>query len=170
MLRLWRLRHLPKGHQEAPAMPRTINQAGVDLIKSFEQCRLHAYQDVRGIWTIGWGHTGDVADGMIITQQEADDFLRGDLNSAVTAVSRGIIGGAATTDNQFGAMVSLGYNIGLGAFTVSTVLRQHRLGAYQQAADAFRMWNKATINGVLQPVAGLTRRREAERTLYLLRP
>jgi len=64
-------------------------------------------------------------------------------------------------------MVSLCYNIGAGAFAGSTVLREHCAGAYQAAADAFLMWNKATIDGVLKEVAGLTRRRQAERTLYL---
>jgi lysozyme len=147
-------------------MPRTINQAGIDLIKSFESCRLTAYPDVRGIWTIGWGHIAGVTKGMVFTQAQADDALLADLRSAEAAVVRGV-GAAATTDDQFAAMVSLCYNIGAGAFADSTVLREHCAAAYQAAADAFLMWNKATIDGVLQVVAGLTRRRNAERALYL---
>jgi GH24 family phage-related lysozyme (muramidase) len=147
-------------------MSRSINQAGVELIKGFESCRLKAYQDVRGIWTIGWGHIAGVTEGMVYTQAEADAALLEDLRGAEAAVERGI-GAASTTDDQFGAMVSLCYNIGAGAFAGSTVLRQHCAGAHQAAADAFLMWNKATIDGVLKQVAGLTRRRNAERTLYL---
>jgi lysozyme len=147
-------------------MPRTINKAGTELIKSFESCKLTAYQDVRGIWTIGWGHIAGVTEGMVYTQAQADSALLEDLEGAEAAVQKGIAA-APTTDNQFAAMVSLCYNIGAGAFAGSTVLRQHRAGAYQAAADAFLMWNKATIDGVLKQVAGLTRRRNAERTLYL---
>jgi lysozyme len=147
-------------------MPRTINQAGIDLIKGFESCQLTAYQDVRGIWTIGWGHIAGVTDGMVFTQDQADDALMADLRGAESAVERGV-GAADTTDDQFAAMVSLCYNIGAGAFAGSTVLREHCAAAYQAAADAFLMWNKATIDGVLKEVAGLTRRREAEQALYL---
>jgi lysozyme len=147
-------------------MPRTINQAGIDLIKSFENCKLNAYQDVRGIWTIGWGHIAGVTEGMVYTQAQADDALLADLRGAEAAVEKGV-GAAATTDDQFAAMVSLCYNIGAGAFAGSTVLRDHRAGAYPEAADAFLMWNKATIDGVLKAVPGLTRRRNTERTLYL---
>jgi lysozyme len=147
-------------------MPRIINQAGLDLIKSFESCDLNAYQDVRGIWTIGWGHIAGVTRGMVFTQAQADDALLTDLRGAEASAERDV-GTAATTDDQFGAMVSLCFNIGAGAFAGSTVLRQHRAGAFQAAADAFLMWNKATIDGILKEVAGLTRRRNAERALYL---
>lgn len=147
-------------------MAQTINQAGIDLIKSFESCALTAYRDVKGIWTIGYGHIAGVTRGMQITQGQADQFLRADLSSAEGAVNHGV-GPAPTTPNQFAAMVSLCFNIGNGAFAGSTVLRDHRAGNHQGAADAFLMWNKATINGVLQPVAGLTRRRTAEKALYL---
>jgi GH24 family phage-related lysozyme (muramidase) len=147
-------------------MPRTINQAGIDLIKSFESCKLTAYQDVRGIWTIGWGHIAGVTKGMVFTQAQADDALLADLRGAEAAVEKGV-GAAATTDDQFAAMVSLCFNIGAGAFAGSTVLREHSAGACPAAADAFLMWNEATIDGVLQEVTGLTRRRNAERMLYL---
>jgi lysozyme len=60
-------------------MARSINQAGIDLIKSFEGCTLAAYQDVRGIWTIGWGHIAGVTKGMIFTQVQANDALLADL-------------------------------------------------------------------------------------------
>ncbi|HTW69404.1 MAG TPA: lysozyme [Acetobacteraceae bacterium] len=147
-------------------MTRIINDAGLDLIKHFEGCRLDAYQDVAGIWTIGYGHTGGVTPGMTITQDQADQFLQNDLNgteNAVTAATAEV----APTDNQFAAMVSLCYNIGAGAFKSSTVLRQHLAGNFAAAADAFLLWDKATIDGQLQVVQGLLNRRQAERQLYL---
>ena len=147
-------------------MARTTNAAGLTLIKTFEGCELTAYQDVAGIWTIGYGHTLGVTAGMVFTQDQADQALASDLLSTETAVARALAT-ADTTDNQFAAMVSLTYNIGSGNFASSTVLKQHRLGQIQPAADAFLMWNKATINGVLQVVNGLTNRRTAERSLYL---
>lgn len=147
-------------------MSQIINEAGIDLIKDFEGCRLEAYQDVKGIWTIGVGHIKGVKAGMRITMAQADQFLREDLAGAEAAVNHGV-GSAPTTSNQFAAMVSLCFNIGGGGFAGSTVLREHRAGHFQAAADAFLMWNKATIDGVLQPVAGLTRRRTAEKALYL---
>jgi lysozyme len=147
-------------------MPRTINDAGLNLIKGFEGLRLDAYQDVAGIWTIGYGHTRGVVAGMTFTQDQADQALADDLLGAETSVD-GAVTAVATTDNQFAAMVSLCYNIGAGNFATSTVLREHLAGQTQAAAEAFLLWNKATINGVLQVVAGLTNRRTAERTLYL---
>jgi len=147
-------------------MTRTINDAGLALVKHFEGCKLTAYQDVAGIWTIGWGHTGKVTAGMTWTQAQADQALLTDLLATETAVENAVAG-VATTDNQFAAMVVLAYNIGSGAFASSTVLREHRAGQTQSAADAFLMWNKSKIDGVLQVVAGLTNRRNAERTLYL---
>ena len=147
-------------------MPRTIDQAGLELIKQFEGLRLDAYQDVAGIWTIGYGHTKGVQPGMHITQAQAEQALRDDLLTAEGAVESAV-GATGTSDNQFAALVSLCYNIGSANFRTSTVLREHCADHTQQAADAFLMWNKATINGVLQVVAGLANRRQAERALYL---
>jgi lysozyme len=145
---------------------RIINAAGLALIEHFEGLRLEAYQDVAGIWTIGYGHTRGVYPGQTMTQQEAQQALQDDLLSAQGAVENAV-GTAPTNDDQFAAMVSLCFNIGSGNYRSSTVLRDHRAGNYAPAADAFLLWNKATINGVLTPVAGLTARRTAERQLYL---
>ncbi|HEY1935644.1 MAG TPA: lysozyme [Acetobacteraceae bacterium] len=147
-------------------MPRVINAQGLTLLKSFESLRLDAYQDVAGIWTIGYGHTGGVTPGMQITEAQADQDLLNDLAGTEAAVNSAI-GDAATTDNQFSAMVVLCFNIGSANYRSSTVLRDHLAGDYPAAADAFLMWNEAHVNGVLQVVAGLTRRRTAERALYL---
>lgn len=144
----------------------SINSAGLTLIERFESLRLEAYQDVAGIWTIGYGHTGDVFPGMTITAEQARQFLLGDLDTAEQTVGQATAQ-AFTNDNQFAAMVSLCFNIGSGNFRDSTVLREHLLGNCQAAANAFALWNKVTIDGVLKPVLGLTERRSAERELYL---
>ena len=140
-----------------------VNQATIDLIKRNEGCKLTAYQDSVGVWTIGYGHTGDdVAEGSQITQDQAEALLRQDLDKFQDGVDDAI-GGGDTADNQFGAMVSLAFNIGLGHFKTSSVLREHNAGNQQSAADAFLMWNKA--GG--QVLTGLDRRRHEERDLYL---
>jgi lysozyme len=147
-------------------MLRIINQTTLDLITGFESLRLTAYQDVAGIWTIGWGHIKGVRPGMQITEQQAEDALRDDLDAAETFVD-GATSDVMTSDNQFGAMVSLCFNIGTGNFRTSSVLKQHRLKNYSAAADAFLMWDKAHVDGQLQEVEGLARRRIMERKFYL---
>ncbi|HEX4365819.1 MAG TPA: glycoside hydrolase family protein, partial [Rhodopila sp.] len=77
------------------------------------------------------------------------------------------VGAGVTTANQFSAMVSLCFNIGATNYRASSVLSEHLATHTQNAAAAFLLWNKAHIHGVLQPVAGLTARRTAERDLYL---
>lgn len=139
-----------------------ICDAALEIIKRNEGCRLRAYQDVVGVWTIGYGHTGrDVGTGLLISQEMADGLLARDLEKFEAGVDRLIW--YDCTENQFGAMVSLAFNIGLGNFRKSTVLRKHNADDYQAAADAFLLWNKA--GGKV--FAGLDRRRHEERSLYL---
>ncbi len=144
-----------------------VNQATIDLIKRNEGCVLDAYPDPAtggDPWTIGYGHTGpDVAEGLSITQERAEELLRQDLGRFQDGVDDLIAENATISDSQYGAMVSLAFNIGLGNFRASSVLRDHNAGDNQAAADAFRMWNKAAG----KVMNGLTRRREEERTLYL---
>lgn len=142
------------------------NRAGIELLKRWEGCRLKAYQDSVGVWTIGYGLTTaaglvDVKPGMVITQQQADDYLVAALVKYEAAVMKVLK--RAPNSNQFSAMVSLCYNIGPGAFAKSSVARLFNEGNVQGAADAFRMWNKA--GGKV--LAGLVNRREAERSLFL---
>lgn len=139
---------------------------GIELIKQFEGLELEAYQDIAGIWTIGYGHTGpDVEPGMRISEREAEALLRRDLKSREDAVDR--FSNVDLNQNEFDALVSFVYNVGAEAYRRSTARRllnrNNRLGA----ADALTWWNKATIGGVLREVAGLTRRRAAERALFL---
>jgi len=140
------------------------NQAGIDLIKSFEGLRLTAYKDVRGVLTIGYGHTGkDVYKGQIISKDKAEALLRQDLERFELAVEE-LLDDAPTTQNQFAAMVSFTYNVGPNNFEKSSILRYHKSGKYVSAAAAFMMWVNA---GKLKNVAGLIRRRNAERKLYV---
>jgi len=144
-------------------MARKINAAGRDLIKSFEGLRLDSYRCSAGVATVGWGHTGpDVRIPMTITEERAEELLDNDLRRFEAGVEA-LVGNAATDDNQFSALVSLAFNIGLGKLATSTVLRRHKAGNRVGAGNAFLMWNRA--GG--RVLAGLMRRREAERKLYL---
>lgn len=141
-----------------------VNAETVHLIMSNEGCRLHAYKDPAGVWTIGYGHTGpDVQPGTSIEGEGAENLLEQDLAKFEDGVDDALSDDADTSDNEFGAMVSLAYNIGLGNFRSSSVLRFHNAGQKQDAAAAFLMWNRAA-GRVLD---GLTRRRQQERALYL---
>jgi lysozyme len=147
-----------------------VNAAAIALIKEFEGFRADAYKDPVGIWTIGYGTTANAGvgispkAGMKITEAEATEYLWRAVDKFAANVEAALTRNA--TENEFGAMVSLAYNIGPGAFKRSTVLREFNAGNKQAAADAFRMWNKAG-GAVLR---GLTRRREAERKLFLTPP
>ena len=138
-----------------------INAQGLALLREFEGCRLEAYQDVAGVWTIGYGHTMGVTPGMKISRQEADDLLADELDTYETAVKRACR--EVPNINQFSAMVVMAYNIGIGPFLKSSVLCLHNQAKFAEAASAFAMWNKA--GGKIR--AGLTRRRAAEASLYL---
>ena len=135
-------------------MSQTTNNAGLKLIESFEGLRLTAYQDSVGIWTIGYGHTKGVKQGQTITQQQAEAFLQQDLAVAEAAVNRLVL---TLSDNQFAALVSFTFNLGAGNLTK---LLKNGLAA---AADRILLFDHA--GGKALP--GLTRRRTAERALFL---
>jgi lysozyme len=133
-----------------------------ELIAGFEGCRLEAYRDGGGVWTIGYGQTGpSIKPGLKWTQQQALDALE-HTTAAVTDVVRSLVH-VPLTANQLGAVVSLTYNIGTHALSGSTLLRKLNAGDYQGAADEFPKWNHD--NGKVE--AGLTNRRMAERALFL---
>ena len=143
----------------------TTSPAGRKLIESFEGCVLTAYQDQRGIWTCGFGHTGaDVREGTNCTQEQADVWLAQDLLTAETAIEHQLPPDLALTQNQFDALVSFVYNIGSGNFLISTVRKKLQLSPpdYQAASAAMGMWCKT--KGVVNP--GLVRRRAAEMALF----
>src|SRR6266436_5811493 len=136
---------------------RPINMAGLTIIKKGEGLRLSAYLDPVGIWTVGYGHT-PATPGQVITLPQANSLLLSDVAHAAAAVD-GATQDVSTTDNQFSAMISLAFNIGVGAFRQSSVLRLHRAMKYPAAGDAFLMWNKGHVNGELVEIPGLTMRR-----------
>ena len=136
-------------------------KAGLDLIKHFEGLRLKAYQDSVGVWTIGYGHTKTAVKGMVITEAQAEDLLRADLADAERSVEWLVH--CDLDENEHGALVSFVFNLGAGNFAKSTLLK--KLNAHQKlsASAEFAKWNKA--GG--KPLAGLTKRRDAERRLFL---
>ncbi len=151
-----------------------ISAKGIALIHSFENCKLTAYPDPGSVdgrpWTIGWGSTGPgIAKGVVWTQAQADAQFAKDLASFEAGVSQ-LLGGSATTQAQFDALVSFAYNVGLDidedtkaeGLGDSTLLRKHLAGDYTGAAAEFAKWNKN--DG--QVMNGLTRRRAEEAKLY----
>lgn len=148
-----------------------INETGVALIKHYESLRLQAYLCPAGVPTIGWGTTTgvttmDVTDRRRITATEADRLFEKDLDSFAMKVSS-LCYTRKPNANQWAAMTSLAYNIGIGAFAKSSVLKAHERGDDVAASAAFGLWNKARVDGVLQVLRGLSARRSAEASLYL---
>lgn len=137
-----------------------LSEGGRKLIKRFEGCRLEAYRCAAGVWTIGYGHTGDVAPGTKITQHQADVLFDYDVERFEDGVSALPV---LLTQPQFDALVSLAFNVGLARVAQSTLLRKLRAGDVQGAASEFMKWKLAA--GKVQP--GLVRRRAAERELFL---
>lgn len=161
-----------------PPMPTTppssagtdhINSDGLTIVKRCEGRELQAYQDSVGVWTIGYGHTSaagppTVYAGQTISEAEAESILQKDLELFENGV-RDLVKVPINSD-QFSALVSFSFNLGLGALGDSTLLRKLNAGDYQGAADEFPRWVKA--GG--QTLLGLVKRRDAERALFLSQP
>jgi lysozyme len=137
------------------------SKAGLALTQGFEDCKLAAYQDPVGIWTIGYGHTGtDVVERLTITQDQAEILLAADVAWAVTCVNKSVK--SAINQNQFDALVDFVFNLGCAKFGNSTLLQLVNATEFARAAKEFSKWNKAG-GKVLR---GLTRRRQAEASLF----
>lgn len=141
----------------------TINDAGLTLIKEFEGCKLKAYPDPGSggdPWTIGYGHTGvEVAKGLIITQDKADELLAKDVGQFAQAVHN--FCQVPLTSNQFAALVSFAYNV--KGWRSSTLFKLIRAKKYAEAAQEFPRWVYASG----KVMNGLKRRRAAEQKLFL---
>jgi lysozyme len=137
------------------------------LIKKWEGCRLSAYKCAAGVWTIGYGHTKSVKAGDKWTQQQADDALDTEVNALRETLFKLAPALRDEPAHRVDACVSLAYNIGATAFANSSVCRFIKAKRYQDAADAFLLWNKARVNGKLKVVDGLTNRRHDERRLFM---
>ncbi len=154
-----------------------VGAAALALIRRFEGLRLRAYRDAVGVWTIGYGHTSmagppRVRPGMRITKAEAEAILRRDVERFADKVAA-VIGPQALArlnDNQFGALVSFAYNVGLGNFRRSSVLRAVRDGRLDDVPRLLMRWTKARKHGRLVELRGLVRRRRAEGELFMAPP
>jgi lysozyme len=138
-----------------------ITDTLLNLVKQFEGCKLTAYQDMVGVWTIGFGHTGDdVVEGLTWTQDQADETLKKQLeefqNEVKSAVKYPI------NQNQFDALTDFAYNLGTSSLKRSTLLKCINSGNLSDAPKAFLPWDMA--GGKVVP--GLTRRRQAEADLF----
>lgn len=137
---------------------------GTELIKSFESLKLESYQDQRGIWTIGWGHTLFVQPYQTCTSADADLWFAQDTNWVSSAINNSVK--VPLNQNQFDALASFTFNVGVGSEAHSTLVKDLNVWNIPAAANQFLVWNH--VNGVVDP--GLTRRRQAEQTLFLEAP
>lgn len=139
-----------------------ISAAGIELLKQFEGCRLTAYQDSVGVWTIGFGTTTGVKEGQTISQIKAEEYLRFDLAIFEKAVTESLK--VPVNQNQFDALVSFTYNVGVSAFRSSTLLNLINEKTDKKVVAAeFSKWVKAGN----QTLPGLVSRRKAESELFL---
>ena len=139
-----------------------ISENGIALIKEHEGCRLMAYLDARSppVWTIGYGSTVDVAPGLQISQAQADDRLRRDVQDAEKCVNGCVT--VELTQNEFDALCSFVFNVGCGNFRKSSMLKYLNSGDFDATAYEFRRWTRA---GDAHP-PGLVARRVAEMRLF----
>jgi lysozyme len=150
-----------------------VNDATIALVKKWESFKPEAYLCPAGVWTIGYGITAgagigiDPKPGMRVTQAQADQHLRAAMDRFARQIRPLIT--APINENEFGAFVSLAYNIGTGkrGFAGSSALRHFNAGDKAKAAAAIKLWNKATVNGKRQVLRGLVNRREEEVALFL---
>lgn len=144
---------------------RTINAAGLELVKHFEGFYPNAYKDPVGIWTIFYGHTGlqhrdgTVYPGRTGTKEEGERLLRYDMNQFERRVEALVK--VPLDDNQFSALVSFDFNT--GGLAKSTLLKKLNAGDYAGAAGQFGLW----VNAGGRKLSGLVRRRKSERNLFL---
>lgn len=139
---------------------RRINSAGEALIMEFEGLALSAYRCPAGRWTIGYGHTATTVEGMQIDATQAAALLRLDLEVAEEKVAALV--NVPLNDNQFAALVSFTFNVGVGQFSRSTLLRKLNLRDYASVPDELLRW--VNVKGELS--RGLLRRRIAEGHLF----
>lgn len=134
---------------------------GLDFIQDVEGCKLFAYLDTGGVWTIGVGHTGpEVVKGLSCTMEQVTKWLAEDVREAEDAINRLVK--VPLTQNQFDALVSFVFNVGVNAFKGSTMLQKLNGKDYVGASNQFPRWNKD--NG--RVITGLTKRRLLEQSVF----
>lgn len=134
------------------------------LVQHFEGLKLTAYRCPAGVWTIGYGHTGDVREGQVITAAVAERLLASDLAAAAAAVAKLVT--VPLTDDQRGALASFVFNVGASNFKGSTLRRLLNKGDIEGAAGEFGRWVYATVKGKKEKLPGLVTRRAAEEALF----
>lgn len=141
-----------------------VSQTGLDLIKHFEGLRLTAYLCPAKVWTIGYGTTGvaEASPGVVITQDRAEQLLQEDIAKFERQVWA-LVKGAVISQHQFDALVAFAYNVGIGAFKTSTMLKKLRQKDYTGTASEFLRWTKSKG----KELPGLVKRRRAESLLFL---
>lgn len=151
-----------------------VSNAGLDLIRKFEQCKLKPYLDIAGIPTIGWGTTVYPSGKHVtmkdpaISQIQADTYLEYSANKVAEAVTVMVGPLLELKQEQFDALVCFAYNTGPGALSGSTLLKYIKSHeASENIRVAFLMWDKAHVDGKLVEVAGLKKRRNIEADYYL---
>ena len=151
--------------------PVEMSTLGIDLIKKFEGLHrvqedgtVSSYRCPAGVWTAGWGSTYGVKSGTKWTVQECEERLRDDVKKFEDAVKRRV--NVPLTQGQFDSLVSWTYNLGEGNLSSSTLLKKLSKGLYEDVPSEMMKWNKARVNGELQTLAGLTRRRAAEASMF----
>ena len=152
-------------NQDPYVLGADVRQSAIDkaktLIKGFEELRLKAYVCPGHQLTIGYGHTGpDVVQGMVISPDRADQLLESDMERFVDTVDAAVH--VPLNDNQAAALTSLMFNIGVGAFMKSTLLKKINASDYAGASKEILRWDK--VDG--QPLAGLTNRRHSEQAVF----
>lgn len=138
-----------------------MHEEAKKLIKKFEGCRLTAYKCPAGIWTIGYGYTHGIHEGMSITQDQADILLDEEIDNVAKQVSSVVK--VPLTSNQEDALIDFAYNLGIGNLKSSTLLKKLNVSDFAGAADEFDKWIYAS--GKVLP--GLVKRRQAEKELFL---
>ena len=142
-----------------------VSPAAIALIKRFEGLRTAAVQLDDGRWTIGYGHTRSAREGAEVTEADADALLTYDLVELQAAIDELVF--TPLTQNQFDALASFVFNIGVEAFRHSSVLRRINEGALLRAACAMEIWRKADFEGERIVIDALVRRRATEKALFL---
>ena len=147
-----------------------ISKKGIELIKSFEGTKLKSYEDSTGLPTIGIGTTrypngNSVKIGDTCTLEQAETYLKHDLERFEDSVNRLV--GLKIHQFMYDSLVSFAYNLGAGALQSSTLLKKVNLGKFKEASEEFLKWDRAKVKGVSTKIAGLTRRRQAEKDLFL---
>ena len=146
-------------------MSSKTSDKGIEFIKALEGLSLTSYQDVAGVWTFGYGSTGkDIGPNMMGTEKQAEALLRKHLATLERRLLTAIpVDRIRLEQHQFDALVSLIYNVGIGAFRKSKMRGKIMAGDFEGAATEFDDWTKA--GG--RVIGGLVMRRKAEKKLFL---